>query len=69
MGATFLAISIIILCIGVHRFFEAQYWLIRGKFPAGRMSIFIVTVIAALLIVGTLVLVLVVDPSISHAVQ
>lgn len=40
LGATFIAISIVILFIGFHRYFESQYWIIRGKFPASRGSIF-----------------------------
>ena len=63
LGATFLGISIIILLIGFHRYFEAQHWIIRGKFPASRGSIFIVGFIAGALIVASLVVVLVVAPT------
>ena len=63
LGATFLGISIIILFIGFHRYFEAQHWIIRGKFPASRGSIFIVGFIAGALIVASLVVVLVVAPT------
>ncbi len=63
LGATFLGISIVILFIGFHRYFEAQHWIIRGKFPASRGSIFIVGVIAGALIVASLVVVLVVAPT------
>ncbi|GME41486.1 pf02656 domain containing protein [Neofusicoccum parvum] len=34
LGATFIAISIVILFIGFHRYFESQHYVIRGKFPA-----------------------------------
>ena len=63
LGATFLGISIIILFIGFHRYFEAQYWIIRGKFPASRGSIFIVGFIAGALIIASLIVVLVVAPT------
>ena len=63
LGATFLAISIIILFIGFHRYFEAQHWIIRGKFPASRGSIFIVGFITSALIIASLVVVIVIAPS------
>lgn len=63
LGATFLGISIIILFIGFHRYFEAQYWIIRGKFPASRGSIFIVGFITGSLIVASLAVVLAVAPT------
>lgn len=34
LGATFLGISIVMLGVGFHRYFESQHWIIRGKFPA-----------------------------------
>ncbi|KAF2865520.1 hypothetical protein BDV95DRAFT_632343 [Massariosphaeria phaeospora] len=60
LGATFIAIAVLVLAIGFHRYFEAQHYVIRGKFPAGRGSIVVVTVVAGGLIVGSLVVVLVV---------
>ncbi|KAF7573464.1 membrane protein [Pyrenophora tritici-repentis] len=39
LGATFIGISIVMLLIGFHRYFEAQHYVIRGKFPASRGSI------------------------------
>ena len=63
LGATFLGISIVILFIGFHRYFEAQHWIIRGKFPASRGSIFIVGFITGALIITSLVVVLVVAPT------
>ena len=59
LGATFLAIAVVVLFVGFHRYFEAQHWLRHGKFPASRLSIFFITVIAACLIVCSLVLILV----------
>jgi uncharacterized membrane protein YidH (DUF202 family) len=63
LGATFLAISIVVLFVGCHRYFAAQHWIIRGKFPASRGSVALVGLIAAALIVASLVVVLVVTPT------
>ncbi|KAK5039586.1 hypothetical protein LTS07_000080 [Exophiala sideris] len=63
LGATFLGISIVILFIGLHRYFESQYWIMRGKFPASRGSIFIVGFIAGSLIVASLAVVIAVAPT------
>lgn len=62
LGATFLAISIVVLFVGFHRYFEAQHWIIRGKFPASRGSITLIALIALALMVTSLVVVLVVEP-------
>ena len=63
LGATFLAIAVIVLLIGFHRYFELQHWIIRGQFPASRGSVALVGVIAFALITASLVVVLVVAPS------
>jgi uncharacterized membrane protein YidH (DUF202 family) len=63
LGATFLGISIVILFIGFHRYFESQHWIIRGQFPASRGSVALVGLIAVTLIVASLVVVLVVAPA------
>ncbi|KAF2122953.1 hypothetical protein BDV96DRAFT_561745 [Lophiotrema nucula] len=62
LGATFIAISIVILFIGFHRYFEAQHYVIRGKFPASRGSVLFVTLVAGALIVSSLVVILAVAP-------
>ncbi|KAI9892036.1 MAG: hypothetical protein M1814_002231 [Vezdaea aestivalis] len=62
LGATFLAISIVVLFVGFHRYFEAQHWIIRGKFPASRGSIALIAAISAGLIVTSLVVVLIINP-------
>ena len=64
LGATFLGIAILVLLLGGRRYFESQYWIIRGKFPASRGSIFLITGVAVLLIITSLVVVCVVDPSV-----
>lgn len=63
LGATFLGISIVVLIVGFHRYFEAQFWIIRGRFPASRGSVALVGLIAAALIIASLVIVLVVAPT------
>jgi len=60
LGATFLGISILILFLGFHRYFESQHYVIRGKFPASRGSIVIVSIVAGALIVTSLVVIVVV---------
>ena len=64
LGATFLGIAIVVLMIGGRRYFESQYWIIRGKFPASRGSIFFITFIAGALIVTSLIVVCIIDPSV-----
>jgi uncharacterized membrane protein YidH (DUF202 family) len=63
LGATFLAISIVTLFIGFHRYFESQHWIIRGKFPASRGSVAAVAGIALALMITSLIVVLVVEPT------
>ncbi|RMZ70696.1 hypothetical protein GMOD_00000827 [Pyrenophora seminiperda CCB06] len=62
LGATFIGISIVMLLIGFHRYFEAQHYVIRGKFPASRGSIILVSVIAGALIASSLAVILVTAP-------
>ncbi|KAJ5188339.1 hypothetical protein N7491_004663 [Penicillium cf. griseofulvum] len=62
LGSTFIGVSIIILAIGFHRYFQSQYWIIRGKFPASRGSVAITGLIAASLIIATLAVILAVSP-------
>lgn len=62
LGATFLGISIVMLIVGFHRYFESQHWIIRGKFPASRGSIALVAAITFALMVTSLAVVIVVEP-------
>ncbi|KAG9194244.1 hypothetical protein G6011_04279 [Alternaria panax] len=62
LGATFIGISILMLLIGFHRYFEAQHYVIRGKFPASRGSIVIVSAIAGALITSSLIIIVVTAP-------
>lgn len=63
LGATFLGISIVVLFIGFHRYFESQHWIMKGKFPASRGSIFVVGFITGSLIVASLAVVLAIAPT------
>ncbi|KAE8353652.1 hypothetical protein BDV28DRAFT_132772 [Aspergillus coremiiformis] len=62
LGTTFIGVAIVILLIGFHRYFESQYWIIRGKFPASRGSIAIIAFVAAALIIAALVVILAISP-------
>ncbi|KAB8073173.1 hypothetical protein BDV29DRAFT_140890 [Aspergillus leporis] len=62
LGTTFIGVAIVILLIGFHRYFESQYWIIRGKFPASRGSVALIAFIAAALIVAALVVILSISP-------
>ncbi|KAK3394683.1 hypothetical protein B0H63DRAFT_461648 [Podospora didyma] len=58
LGATFLSISIFILFLGYKRYLSAQYWVIKGKFPASRGTIMMVSFIAFAVTVASLAVVL-----------
>jgi uncharacterized membrane protein YidH (DUF202 family) len=62
LGATFLGISIVMLGVGFHRYFESQHWIIRGKFPASRGSVALVAAVTFALMVTSLAVVLAVEP-------
>lgn len=64
LGATFIGLSILVLLVGFHRYFESQYWIIRGKFPASRSSVALIAFCAGALIVGSLVIIIVVSPAV-----
>jgi uncharacterized membrane protein YidH (DUF202 family) len=63
LGAVFLGISILILFLGYHRYFQAQKYIILGKFPASRGTVILVSLVALVLMVISLVVVVVVQPS------
>lgn len=64
LGATFLAVGIVVLAIGFHRYFESQHYVMLGKFPASRASVAVVAFCAGALTVASLVVVLSVAPSV-----
>ncbi|CEO59408.1 hypothetical protein PMG11_04084 [Penicillium brasilianum] len=62
LGSTFIGVAILILIIGFHRYFESQYWIVRGKFPASRGSVALTAFVAAALIIAALAVILAVSP-------
>ncbi|OTB07548.1 hypothetical protein M426DRAFT_317855 [Hypoxylon sp. CI-4A] len=63
LGATFIGISILILLLGYRRYYQGQQWIIKGKFPASRGTIIIVSIVACALIVVSLFVVLFTQPT------
>lgn len=61
LGATFLAISILILMLGYNRYLQGQYWVIKGKFPASRGTIMLVAFIAFAITLASLIVILAVQ--------
>ncbi|OJJ62783.1 hypothetical protein ASPSYDRAFT_55546 [Aspergillus sydowii CBS 593.65] len=62
LGTTFLGVAILILLVGFHRYFESQYWIIRGKFPASRGSIALIAFVAGALIIAALAVIIAISP-------
>lgn len=63
LGASFLAISILVLLLGYQRYFSSQQWILKGKFPASRGTIILVSLIALALMVVSLIVVLIIQPT------
>ncbi|KAF4446327.1 hypothetical protein F53441_10015 [Fusarium austroafricanum] len=63
LGTTFLGISILILFLGYKRYFQSQYWVMQGKFPASRGTIMIVSFVSLAIMVASLVVVIAIHPS------
>ncbi|KAI0136619.1 hypothetical protein BJ170DRAFT_20506 [Xylariales sp. AK1849] len=63
LGACFLGISILVLLLGYQRYFQSQQWVMKGKFPASRGTIILVSLIAFALMVVSLVVVVVIQPT------
>ncbi|KAK7941073.1 uncharacterized protein PG986_013460 [Apiospora aurea] len=66
LGAAFLGISILILLLGYQRYFQSQQWILKKKFPAARLTIVLVSLIAMALMVVSLIIVVVVHPTSSR---
>ncbi|KAK7970492.1 DNA-binding SMUBP-2 [Apiospora saccharicola] len=66
LGATFLGISILILLLGYQRYFQSQQWILKKKFPAARLTIVLVSLIAMALMLVSLIIVVVVHPTSSR---
>lgn len=63
LGATFLGISILILLLGFRRYFHGQGWILKGKFPASRGTIVLVSLVALGIMAASLVVVVVIHPA------
>ncbi|KAI9931900.1 hypothetical protein ASPWEDRAFT_494153 [Aspergillus wentii DTO 134E9] len=62
LGTTFIGVALVILIVGFHRYFESQYWIVRGKFPASRGSVALISIIASALIIAAFVVILAISP-------
>ncbi|KXJ95476.1 hypothetical protein Micbo1qcDRAFT_157428 [Microdochium bolleyi] len=63
LGATFIGISILVLLLGYLRYYQSQQWVLKGKFPASRGAIILVSLIAFALMAVSLIVVVVVQPA------
>ncbi|KAI0399655.1 hypothetical protein F4802DRAFT_541404 [Xylaria palmicola] len=59
LGTSFIGISILVLLLGYHRFYQPSQWLLKGKFPASRGPIIIITLVAFALMLANLIVVIV----------
>ncbi|KAI1751969.1 hypothetical protein F4782DRAFT_164756 [Xylaria castorea] len=62
LGTTFIGISILVLLLGYQRFYQPQQWLLKGKFPASRGPIILISFVSFAVMVVSLVVVLIVQP-------
>lgn len=60
LGGVFLGISILVLLLGYQRYLHSQQWIMKGKFPASRGTVVLVSLISFSLMVVSLVIVVVV---------
>ncbi|KAK7755228.1 hypothetical protein SLS62_002733 [Diatrype stigma] len=65
LGTTFLGISVLVLILGYQRYIQSQQWVMKGKFPASRGTIILVTLIAFMLMAASLVIVVIVQPDLA----
>ncbi|KAI0600833.1 hypothetical protein F4775DRAFT_507062 [Biscogniauxia sp. FL1348] len=65
LGATFLGISVLVLFLGYQRYFQSQEWIMKGKFPASRGTVVLISFVALALMVVSLILVVILQPTIS----
>lgn len=63
LGATFIGISILVLLLGYMRYYQSQQWVMKGKFPASRGAIILVSLISFALMAVSLTVVIVVQPT------
>lgn len=65
LGTTFLGISVLVLILGYQRYIQSQQWVMKGKFPASRGTIILVTLIAFMLMAASLVIIVIVQPDLA----
>ncbi|KAI5920083.1 hypothetical protein F4810DRAFT_684666 [Camillea tinctor] len=63
LGATFLGISVLVLFLGYQRYFQSQEWIMKGKFPASRGTVVLISFVALALMVVSLILVVILQPT------
>ena len=61
LGTTFLAVSILMLLLGYNRYLQGQHWVIKGKFPASRGTILLVSFIAFAVTLASLIIIIAVQ--------
>ncbi|KAI0512561.1 hypothetical protein F5B22DRAFT_637807 [Xylaria bambusicola] len=59
LGITFIGISILVLLLGYQRFYQPQQWLLKGKFPASRGPIILISLVSFALMLASLVVVII----------
>jgi len=62
LGATFIGIAVLVLVLGVHRYFTSQYWMTKGKFPASRGAVLLLSLIGAAVTLIAFIIVIIIDP-------
>ncbi|KAI1357039.1 hypothetical protein F5Y01DRAFT_10214 [Xylaria sp. FL0043] len=62
LGITFIGISILVLLLGYQRFYQPQQWLMKGKFPASRGPIILLSLVSFALMIVSLVVIVIVQP-------
>ncbi|KAI1828439.1 hypothetical protein F4861DRAFT_534860 [Xylaria intraflava] len=62
LGTAFIGISILVLLLGYHRFYQPQQWLMKGKFPASRGAIILISFLSFALMLASLLIVVILQP-------
>ncbi|KAI1437614.1 hypothetical protein GGR50DRAFT_644561 [Xylaria sp. CBS 124048] len=63
LGTAFIGISILVLLLGYHRFYQPQQWLLKGKFPASRGAIILISFLSFALMLASLLIVVILQPT------
>ncbi|ODQ52774.1 hypothetical protein SAICODRAFT_80914 [Saitoella complicata NRRL Y-17804] len=59
LGATMVMASLLVLGLGVWRYFVSQHWLTKGQFPASQGTVWIITLLGVMVAIVAFVIVLV----------